>query len=57
VVGGIALPDDASVALHERLGFTKVAHFHEIGQRLGRWVDVGHWELLLRAGAGPVERR
>ena len=54
---GIALPNDASVALHERLGFTKVAHFREIGRKFGRWVDVGYWEVLLRAGAGPIERR
>jgi phosphinothricin acetyltransferase len=46
-VGGIALPNDASVALHERLGFKKVGQFVEIGFKLGRWVDVGYWELIL----------
>lgn len=47
VVGGIALPNDASVALHERLGLVKVAHFREIGFKLGRWIDVGYWQRTL----------
>jgi L-amino acid N-acyltransferase YncA len=47
VIGGIALPNDASVALHEKLGMRKVAHFPEVGFKLGRWVDVGYWQLEL----------
>lgn len=47
VVGGIALPNDASVALHEKLGFVKIGHFSEIGFKFGRWVDVGYWVLTL----------
>ncbi|HET7203399.1 MAG TPA: arsinothricin resistance N-acetyltransferase ArsN1 family B [Steroidobacteraceae bacterium] len=50
VVGGIALPNAASIALHERLGFSKIGHFSQIGWKLGRWVDVGYWELLLQDG-------
>lgn len=46
-IGGIALPNDASVRLHEKLGFRKVAHFTEVGYKFGRWLDVGYWELLL----------
>lgn len=46
-IGGIALPNPASVALHERLGFRKVAHFAEVGFKFGRWVDVGYWERIL----------
>lgn len=48
VIGGIALPNAPSVALHERLGFVKVGDFHEVGWKLGRWIDVGYWELILR---------
>jgi L-amino acid N-acyltransferase YncA len=44
VIGGIALPNPASIALHERFGFSKVAQFHEVGFKLGRWVDVGYWQ-------------
>jgi L-amino acid N-acyltransferase YncA len=47
VIGGIAQPNEASVALHERLGFTKVAHFREVGFKFGRWVDVGYWQIAL----------
>lgn len=51
VIGGIALPNEASVALHERFGMTKVAHFHEVGFKFGRWVDVAFWERRLSGGA------
>ena len=47
VIGGIAQPNEASVRLHERLGFTKVAHFSEVGLKFGRWIDVGYWQLKL----------
>lgn len=47
VIGGIAQPNEASVRLHERLGFRKVAHFNEVGLKFGRWVDVGYWQLQL----------
>jgi phosphinothricin acetyltransferase len=47
VIGGIALPNDASARLHEALGFRKVAHFSEVGRKFARWVDVGYWELKL----------
>ncbi|NHZ98445.1 GNAT family N-acetyltransferase [Massilia sp. CCM 8734] len=46
-IGGIALPNPASVALHEKFGFNKVAHFSEVGFKFGRWIDVGYWELKL----------
>lgn len=48
-IGGIALPNPASVALHEKLGFAKVAHFGQVGFKFGRWIDVGYWELYLQA--------
>jgi phosphinothricin acetyltransferase len=53
-VGGIALPNDASVALHEKFGMRKVAHFSEVGYKFGRWIDVGYWQLLLPARAEPA---
>ncbi len=46
-MGGIALPNDASILLHEKFGFVKVAHFSEVGFKFGRWIDVGYWELKL----------
>jgi L-amino acid N-acyltransferase YncA len=47
VIGGIALPNEASVALHEKLGFQKVAHFKEVGRKFETWIDVGYWQLTL----------
>lgn len=46
IIAGIALPNDASIRFHEKLGFEKVAHFREIGYKLGRWIDVGYWEKI-----------
>jgi L-amino acid N-acyltransferase YncA len=44
---GIALPNDASVALHERLGFVPVGVYRRIGWKAGAWRDVGWWQLEL----------
>jgi phosphinothricin acetyltransferase len=47
VIGGIAQPNAASIALHEKLGFKRVALFEEVGWKFDRWVDVGYWQLSL----------
>jgi L-amino acid N-acyltransferase YncA len=47
VMGGIALPNERSVALHEKFGLRKVAHFQEVGFKLDRWIDVGYWQRIL----------
>ena len=46
-IGGIALPNEGSVALHEKFGFQKVAHFKEVGFKFGKWIDVGYWQRIL----------
>ena len=46
-IGGIALPNPASVALHEKLGFRKAAHFSEVGFKFSKWIDVGYWQANL----------
>ena len=50
-IGGITLPNAASVALHEKVGMRKVAHFSEVGYKFGRWQDVGYWQLVLPAAS------
>lgn len=45
LIGGLTLPNDASVKLHEVFGFEKVAHFKEVGYKFGKWHDVGFWQL------------
>jgi phosphinothricin acetyltransferase len=47
IIGGMSLPNEASRALHEKLGFKKIAEFKEVGFKFDRWIDVGYWELLL----------
>lgn len=47
VMAGIALPNEASVALHEKLGMRKVAHFEQVGFKLGAWIDVAYWQRIL----------
>lgn len=47
VIGGIALPNDPSIGLHERLGFEKVAHFKRVGRKFEQWIDVAYWQLQL----------
>ncbi|MBY0243316.1 MAG: GNAT family N-acetyltransferase [Burkholderiaceae bacterium] len=53
VIGGIALPNDASVALHQKMGYEKAAHFKQVGYKFGRWLDVGYWQKTL---AEPAPR-
>lgn len=47
LIGGITLPNPASVALHEALGFVHVGSFREVGFKQGRWIDVGYWQRVL----------
>ena len=47
VIGGAALPNEASVKLHEALGFKYVGTFTEVGYKFDKWIDTGYWELLL----------
>lgn len=45
--GVIALPNEGSVGLHERLGFEKCGHFHQVGFKFDEWIDVGYWERVI----------
>ena len=46
-IGGVTLPNPASVALHEKLGMKKVAHFERVGFKFDQWLDVGYWQIDL----------
>jgi phosphinothricin acetyltransferase len=55
-IAGIALPNDASVALHEKLGFKLSGVEHGVGFKLGEWADVGRWQRdLAPRTAAPSE--
>lgn len=53
---GIALPNDASIALHRAVGFSPVGVYHDVGFKLGTWRDVWWWERpLMRSSESPDE--
>lgn len=53
---GIALPNPASVALHESVGFGHLGTYRDVGFKLGAWHDVGWWQLVLDdTEAAPAE--
>lgn len=54
---GIALPNNASVALHESVGFQPIGVYRNVGFKLGAWHDVGWWQKELRALSDPVAPR
>jgi len=55
-IGAIALPNDASIALHEKLGFAYAGTYRGVGFKLGEWLDVGLWEKdLAPRDAEPKE--
>ncbi len=47
VIGGITLPNEKSVALHEKFGFEKCGHFQQVGFKFEQWRDVGYWQKFL----------
>ncbi|HVZ94496.1 MAG TPA: GNAT family N-acetyltransferase [Phycisphaerales bacterium] len=48
IIGGVTLPNEPSVALHESVGFTKVGHVAHAGWKFNRWWDVGFWQKMLQ---------
>jgi phosphinothricin acetyltransferase len=54
-LGGIALPNPASIALHEKLGFTKVGELKQVGWKHNRWVNVGYWQCFLQPPDAEAE--
>lgn len=49
----ITVPNAGSVGLHESLGFSPAGVTRRVGFKLGRWHDVGTWELPLCAPSAP----
>ncbi|MGZ8552991.1 MAG: arsinothricin resistance N-acetyltransferase ArsN1 family B [Chitinophagaceae bacterium] len=43
----INLPNEKSVAFHENMGFKYFATYEKVGYKLGKWKDVGWWQLQL----------
>lgn len=47
IIGGVALPNPASVALHEKFGMQRAAYYRQVGFKFDRWIDVGYWQRIL----------
>ena len=52
-IGVITLPNDASITLHEAVGFRRAGVYREVGYKQGRWIDVGFWQCELNDSAIP----
>lgn len=55
LVGGIDATNTASIALHQRLGFQHVGTLPQVGFKLGRWLDLALYQLLLETPREPVD--
>ena len=47
VIGVLALPNEPSVRLHEKLGFKQAGLLRHVGYKFGQWIDTGYWQLSL----------
>lgn len=47
LIGVVSHPNEASYRLHQKLGFTLVGTFKEVGEKFGRLIDVEFWQLIL----------
>lgn len=56
-IGGIALPNAASVRLHERLGFVHTGTIQQAGWKFAKWHDLGFWQLRFASTEVPPPRQ
>lgn len=47
-IATITMPNDASVKFHMSFGFKKVSHFEQTGRKFNQWIDVEHWQVMLK---------
>lgn len=52
-IGALALPNEASIKLHEQVGFRRAGVIREAGFKFGRWIDVGFWQCELAEATNP----
>jgi phosphinothricin acetyltransferase len=55
MVGGIDVTNAASIAMHEKLGFTHAGTIRHAGYKFGRWLDLGFYQLLLPTPERPID--
>jgi phosphinothricin acetyltransferase len=54
-IAAISLPNEASVRLHEKLGFVAAGIYRDVGYKLGGWRSVGLWQRKLAPLSEPPE--
>jgi L-amino acid N-acyltransferase YncA len=54
MIAGIDADNAVSIGLHRSLGFTSVGHFHEVGFKFGRWLDLVFMECILSPTRDPT---
>lgn len=52
-LASIALPNDASIKIHESVGFRRAGVYREVGYQNHRWIDVGIWQVELNDAVSP----
>jgi|TergutMp193P3_1026864.scaffolds.fasta_scaffold31506_2 phosphinothricin acetyltransferase len=57
VMAILGYPNEASKRFHEKFGFREAGHFHEVGYKFGRWLDVGYLEKILQKEETDDERK
>ena len=55
LIGGIDMENQASIALHTRLGFVHAGTIRQAGFKFGRWLDLGFYQLTLDTPLKPVD--
>jgi len=55
LIGGIDASNAASIALHERLGFTHCGTIRQAGFKFGRWLDLSFYQLILATPLQPID--
>ncbi len=55
LIGAIDAANQASRALHERLGFTHCGTLHQVGFKFGRWLDLAFYQLILATPLQPID--
>jgi L-amino acid N-acyltransferase len=55
LIGGIDMHNAASIALHEKLGFTHAGTIKQSGFKFGQWLDLGFYQLVLATPEHPID--
>ena len=52
----IAVPNEASIAMHEKRGYVQVAHFPKVGYKFDQWHDIVWMQKTLDGPVGEIEK-